>query len=125
MDYEITFETLKTFNRDDYVLIDIRDASAFEYGHIPGALNIPKEEVVERISKFKEDKDIFVYCKSGILSYDVVDKLRDAGKKAYNLKGGYIEWLRSHIDDSLNDNVAKRAEESIRKKFHKELFAIF
>ena len=87
MEYEIDFNELKTLDRDNYVLIDIRDATAFDYGHIPGALNIPQEEVVDRIKKFKQDKDIYIYCKSGIISYDIVDQLRDEGIRAFNLKG--------------------------------------
>lgn len=125
MEYEIDFNELKTLDRDNYVLIDIRDATAFDYGHIPGALNIPQEEVVDRIKKFKQDKDIYIYCKSGIISYDIVDQLRDEGIRAFNLKGGYVEWLRHHIDDNIGDEVARRAEESIRKKYHKQLFSKF
>lgn len=47
MGNEIDFEELKYKNRDDFVIIDIRDAVSFEYGHIPGSINIPQNEVVE------------------------------------------------------------------------------
>ena len=125
MEIEIDFSELKNKNRDEYVVIDIRDSSSFDYGHIPGALNIPQDEIVERVKKFNEKKDLYIYCKSGIISKQIAEELVDNGFSAYSLKGGYISWLKSHIYDAGTDNVAKRVEESIRKKFHKQLFSNF
>ncbi len=125
MGNEIDFEELKYKNRDDFVIIDIRDAVSFEYGHIPGSINIPQNEVVERVKKFKEKKELYICCKSGILSEEVVEELNNAGFKAYNLKGGYLAWLKAHIYDAGTNNVANNVEESIRKKFRKSLFSKF
>lgn len=121
----IDFEELKYKNRDDFVIIDIRDAVSFEYGHIPGSINIPYNEVVERVKKFNEKKELYICCKSGILSEEVVEELNNAGFKAYNLKGGYLAWLKAHIYDAGTNNVANNVEESIRKKFRKSLFSKF
>lgn len=125
MGNEIDFEELKYKNRDDFVIIDIRDAVSFEYGHIPGSINIPQNEVVERVKKFNEKKELYICCKSGILSEEVVEELNNAGFKAYNLKGGYLAWLKAHIYDAGTNNVANNVEESIRKKFKKSLFSKF
>lgn len=125
MGNEIDFEELKYKNRDDFVIIDIRDAVSFEYGHIPGSINIPQNEVVERVKKFNEKKELYICCKSGILSEEVVEELNNAGFKAYNLKGGYLAWLKAHIYDAGTNNVANNVEESIRKKFRKSLFSKF
>ena len=125
MGNEIDFEELKYKNRDDFVIIDIRDAVSFEYGHIPGSINIPYNEVVERVKKFNEKKELYICCKSGILSEEVVEELNNAGFKAYNLKGGYLAWLKAHIYDAGTNNVANNVEESIRKKFRKSLFSKF
>lgn len=125
MGNEIDFEELKYKNRDNFVIIDIRDAVSFEYGHIPGSINIPHNEVVERVKKFNEKKELYIYCKSGILSEEVVEELNNAGFKAYNLKGGYLAWLKAHIYDAGTNNVANNVEESIRKKFRKSLFSKF
>ena len=116
---------MKYKNRDDFVIIDIRDAVSFEYGHIPGSINIPQNEVVERVKKFNEKKELYICCKSGILSEEVVEELNNAGFKAYNLKGGYLAWLKAHIYDAGTNNVANNVEESIRKKFRKSLFSKF
>ncbi len=125
MENEIDFEELKYKNRDDFVIIDIRDAVSFEYGHIPGSINIPQNEVVERVKKFNEKKELYICCKSGILSEEVAEELNNAGFKAYNLKGGYLAWLKAHIYDAGTNNVANNVEESIRKKFRKSLFSKF
>lgn len=125
MGNEIDFEELKYKNRDDFVIIDIRDAVSFEYGHIPGSINIPQNEVVERVKKFNEKKELYICCKSGILSEEVVEELNNAGFKAYNLKGGYLAWLKAHIYDAGTNNVANNVEESIMKKFRKSLFSKF
>ena len=123
--FEIDFEELKTKNRDDYVIVDIRDGSAFEYGHIPGALNIPENEILERIKKFKANKDIYIYCKSGVISLDIAKTLRENGINAFSLKGGYVAWLKAHLYDAGTDNVKNQVELSIRKTFHKQLFSKF
>lgn len=125
MENEIDFEELKYKNRDDFVIVDIRDAVSFEYGHIPGSINIPQNEVVERVKKFNEKKELYICCKSGILSEEVAEELNNAGFKAYNLKGGYLAWLKTHIYDAGTNNVANNVEESIRKKFRKSLFSKF
>lgn len=125
MENEIDFEELKYKNRDDFVIIDIRDAVSFEYGHIPGSINIPQNEVVERVKKFNEKKELYICCKSGILSEEVAEELNNAGFKAYNLKGGYLAWLKAHIYNAGTNNVANNVEESIRKKFRKSLFSKF
>lgn len=125
MENEIDFEELKYKNRDDFVIIDIRDAVSFEYGHIPGSINILQNEVVERVKKFNEKKELYICCKSGILSEEVAEELNNAGFKAYNLKGGYLAWLKAHIYDAGTNNVANNVEESIRKKFRKSLFSKF
>lgn len=125
MENELDFEELKYKNRDDFVIVDIRDAVSFEYGHIPGSINIPQNEVVERVKKFNEKKELYICCKSGILSEEVAEELNNAGFKAYNLKGGYLAWLKAHIYDAGTNNVANNVEESIRKKFRKSLFSKF
>lgn len=125
MNSEIKFEELKNKNRDSFVIIDIRDATSFDYGHVPGSLNMPENQVLERVKQFKQPKDVYIYCKSGTVSRQVAEELRGNGINAFSLSGGYLAWLKSHIHDKDTKEVALRAEESIRKKFHKQLFSKF
>jgi tRNA(Ile)-lysidine synthase TilS/MesJ/rhodanese-related sulfurtransferase len=120
---EITVEELSNLNGDEYLIIDIRDESAFEYGHIPGAVHVPPQKLAEE--NLPRNKDLYICCRSGQISREIAEKLREEGYPAYNLKGGYYEWLRHHIPNLQGDETAKRAEESLRKKFHKSLFSKF
>lgn len=119
---EITIQELSSFSGDEYILVDIRDEDAFTYGHIPGAINIPEGGILS--AQLPKDKKIVIYCRSGIISGEVVESLCEKGYDAYDLKGGYVEWLRGQIAEA-DGETAKRVEDSIRKKFHKQLFSKF
>ena len=121
---EITLEELEKLDKDTYELVDMRDALSFEYGRIEGAVNIPQTDFDE--NKLDKTKKTVLYCKSGVLSVELADTLCEHGFDACSLKDGYIGWLRRKIQ-SENDDIEfrERVENSIRKKFHKELFSRF
>lgn len=125
MDTRITFEQLKEKDRDAYVLIDIRDESAFEYGHIPGAINIPASEVAECVGRMKKEKEYYIYCKNGVASPIVVEELCENGYKAFDVAGGYVAWLRLHLKDEADGTVREKCEKSLEKKFHRSIFSKF
>lgn len=52
---ELTYADLRALAPDDYQIIDIRDQYAFEYGHIPGAMNVPLNELYARAEGFAYD----------------------------------------------------------------------
>lgn len=120
---EITVEEIAEKNPSEYVIVDIRDESAFMYGHIPDSVNVSAENIYD--CGLPVDKEIYVCCRSGLLSYEIAEQLRDRGFTAYNLKGGYVDWLKKQISRTACGEAARRAEESIRKKFHKKLFSKF
>ncbi len=121
---EITLEELEKLDKDTYELVDMRDALSFEYGRIEGAVSIPQTDFDE--NKLDKSKKTVLYCKSGVLSVELADTLCEHGFDACSLKDGYIGWLRRKIQ-SENDDIEfrERVENSIRKKFHKELFSRF
>lgn len=119
----VTVEELSRRDADGFVVIDVRDESAFAYGHITGALNIPADRIYE--AALPREKDLFICCRSGLISDEIAQNLCEAGYRAYNLEGGYVEWLRRHIGDLSGGEAARKAEESIRKAFHKKLFGKF
>ena len=121
---EIALDELKKLNANDYELIDIRDSTAYEYGRMDNAVNIPLDGFdKERLDKSKKN---ILYCKSGILSINIAEELRSEGYDAYSLKEGYIGWLRQKISAEDNDKERlENIEKSIRKKFHKVLFSKF
>lgn len=123
MQEEITIEEIAEKEGDRYAIIDIRDEDSFAYGHIPGSINVPADRLAE--AGLPKDKELYICCRSGLVSRDEAERLREAGYRAYNLKGGYFEWLRAHIGELSGGETAKKVEESIRKKFHKKLFSKF
>ncbi|MGN1096353.1 MAG: ATP-binding protein [Christensenellales bacterium] len=120
---EITVEELAGLDFDDVVLVDLRDAVSFEYGHIPGAVNLSAESVCEQIKV--KDKIELLYCRNGIVSLSLAEEMREKGYRAFSLKGGYLAWLRSHVNDMDTPLSTRKAEDSITKKFHRELFSPF
>lgn len=117
---DLTIEQLKQLRQEEYLLVDIRDADAYLHGYIPGAVNLQEEELQQR--NLPDDKKIILYCMKGIISKDAADSLAERGYDAYNLAGGYGEWL---VQSFSKVERYEEIEKSIRKKFHKDLFSRF
>ncbi|MGN0695402.1 MAG: rhodanese-like domain-containing protein [Oscillospiraceae bacterium] len=122
MNGEISVDEMKKMSENSYMLIDIRDEYAFSCGHIDGAVNIPQDKLEDKLSELPHDKKLMICCKSGLISRETADMLCEKGFDAYNLSGGYCEWLRIKLE---NSSVTEAVEKSIRKKFHKELWSRF
>jgi tRNA(Ile)-lysidine synthase TilS/MesJ/rhodanese-related sulfurtransferase len=122
---EIAFDDLSGLDKDNYEIIDIRDEGSFFYGHIPGAINIPADQIFDRMKDFSKDKNYYLCCRIGKISADIAEKLAGLGYHAYNLKDGYFGWLKGHVSALTENETANRVETSIRKKFHKEIFSKF
>jgi NADPH-dependent 2,4-dienoyl-CoA reductase/sulfur reductase-like enzyme/rhodanese-related sulfurtransferase len=73
-------------------LIDVRAAGEFEAGHIPGALNLPVDELRTRVGELP-DGDLVVYCQVGQRGHVATTMLAGAGRRVANLDGGYLTWL--------------------------------
>jgi tRNA(Ile)-lysidine synthase TilS/MesJ/rhodanese-related sulfurtransferase len=121
-DIEISVEQMKRLSTKEYLLVDIRNEISYNHGFIPGAVNIEKDELEEDITRLPNDKKIILYCLKGVLSKDAAGMLRLNGYEAYNLTGGYGEWL---LDSFKEDKRYEEIEKSIQKKFHKSLFSNF
>ena len=119
---KVTAQQLSALEADSTVIVDIRGEDAFSYGHIPGAINIPAEQI-DGIN-FSPDKQIVIYCRTGQISLDVVERLCEKGYNAYNLHGGYVDWLKTHVAD-LSQDTASQVENGLRTKFSKKLFTKF
>ncbi len=86
---------------DDPVLLDVRDAHEWEISDLPGSLHIPKPRVVARMAEIPRDREVVVYCKTGVRSRDVIPMLQAQGfTNLINLKGGINAWARE-IDRNL------------------------
>ena len=70
-------------------LLDTRTVGEFDGGHIDGFLNIPVDELRERLGKLDKSKPVYVICQSGLRSYIACRILAGNGFECYNFSGGF------------------------------------
>ena len=128
---EITLKEIEQLNTGSYEIIDIRDEAARDYGMIPGAIAISFDEEgqdpEEKINEIPGDKKLIFYCDFGRKTRDLLYDWDFLAKRdCYSLEGGYTGYVTSKISE-FGDAEAKRekAEKSIQKKYHRQLFAPF
>jgi len=78
-----------TSPRPDQVLLDVRTPGEVEAGTIPGARNIPVDELRTRLAELPKDKEILAFCQVGLRGYLACRILSQNGFKCRNLSGGY------------------------------------
>ena len=71
------------------ILLDTRTAWEYSSGHIEGFVNIPVDELRERLDEIEPGKPVYVICQSGLRSYIATRILEGYGYEAYNFAGGF------------------------------------
>lgn len=71
------------------VLLDVRTEREYERGHIDGFVNIPVDELRERIEEVEKGKPVYVMCQSGLRSYIATRILTGYRYEVYNFSGGF------------------------------------
>ncbi|WP_089138223.1 FAD-dependent oxidoreductase [Vibrio rumoiensis] len=75
---------------DDQILVDVRNPNELEsVGFIAGAINIPVDQLRQRMNELPKDKEIIVYCQVGLRGNVAYRQLVNNGYQARNLIGGY------------------------------------
>lgn len=92
--------TLNTWFAEDYdsvisdgLVLDVRSAREFGTGHLPGAVNVPRAELRDRIDEVKElaaGRPVYIYCYTGVPSYNSSRVLSQAGVNVSSLSGGLM-----------------------------------
>ena len=70
-------------------LLDTRTVGEYASGHIDGFLNIPVDELRERLGELDKGKPVYVICQSGLRSYIACRILHGNGFECYNFSGGF------------------------------------
>ncbi|MGF1834702.1 FAD-dependent oxidoreductase [Photobacterium sanguinicancri] len=78
---------------DNQVLLDVRNPAELENGYIAGALNIPVDQLRQRMNELPKDKEIIIYCQVGLRGNVAYRQLVNNGFKARNLIGGYRTYI--------------------------------
>jgi len=85
-------QELERLAKDDFVLIDVRTRSEFKKGFIENAINIPVDELRERLDDI-EQKNIVIYCEVGLRGHTATTLMQELGYKVRNLDGGYRTYV--------------------------------
>lgn len=97
------YEDDETLPRDGSVtLLDTRTPQEYSKGHVKGFVNIPVDELRERIGELDKTKPVYVICQSGLRSYIASRILTGNGFDAYNFAGGFRFYDAVRNDKELN-----------------------
>ncbi|MFG2053382.1 ArsR/SmtB family transcription factor [Micromonospora sp. NPDC048930] len=87
-------ELLRRVDAGQVTVLDVRPANEYAAGHLPAAVNIPVEELAERISELPPDAEVVAYCRGPycVFAHDAVRLLHERGRPAVRLIDGTTEW---------------------------------
>ncbi|AWM29528.1 ArsR/SmtB family transcription factor [Sinorhizobium fredii] len=102
-DYFHSPQTLDAVSREELLsklkdgtvtVLDVRPEDEFLLGHIPGAVNIPIEQLKQRLADLPEDREIVAYCRGPycVFSFEAEAILRHQGFSVHRLKDGFPQW---------------------------------
>lgn len=79
--------------KQPYVL-DVRTPEEFASGHVPGAVNIPHDELAQRLAEVPKDRDVVLYCRSGRRAQVAGEVLAGNGySRLQHLEGDMVAWV--------------------------------
>lgn len=94
--YQISQDEAKRImdEESDYIIVDAREQSEYDEGHIKGAIVIPYTEIEQKAEEMLPDKEqlILVYCRSGRRSKIAAQSLANMGYINVKEFGGIIDW---------------------------------
>jgi rhodanese-related sulfurtransferase len=81
-------------DRGEGLLIDVRPEDEYRYGHLPGAVSLPLDDLPQRVGELPRDRPIIAYCRGRFCQTadEAVALLRRQGFDAHRLEGGWPEW---------------------------------
>jgi NADPH-dependent 2,4-dienoyl-CoA reductase/sulfur reductase-like enzyme/rhodanese-related sulfurtransferase len=94
MDTTVQWDELADRMRAGATVIDVRTAAEFAAGNIPGAINIPVDDIRDRFDEIPKE-NVVMYCVVGQRGHTAVSLVRGMGIDAANLDGGYTTWINS------------------------------
>lgn len=117
-----SWRDVKDLDRDKVFLLDVRTAAEFSFGTIEGAVNIPLDELRDRIPEIPADKEIYIFCAVGLRGYLALKILTARGfKNVKNLTGGYQTYsvatapiVNNKYGNSDNDNIGEKMTNEIK-----------
>ncbi|MCC5423829.1 DsrE/DsrF/DrsH-like family protein [Clostridium botulinum] len=98
-------------DKDKVILLDVRDDIEIENGKIEGAIEIPINQLRNRLSEIPKDKEVWIYCQIGLRGYIAARILMANGYKVKNLNGGYKTYIMNKF---IPEKINKMPEEKMK-----------
>ena len=91
---------------DDVQVVDVRGASEWDAGHLPGVVNIPLGQLTDRLAELAPDIPVVVHCQGGGRSAIAASILKANGfSEVVNLTGGFGEWKKVGLPVEQEDRM--------------------
>ena len=92
-------ELLQRVREGLVTVIDVRPPQEYAAGHVPGAVNIPLDQLENHLKDLKNALEIVAYCRGPycVLAFDAVERMRKQGLKARRMEEGFPEWKRAGL----------------------------
>ena len=79
---------------DHLFVLDVRTPAEYAEGHVPGAVNVPHDQIASRLAEVPKDKDVVLYCRSGRRAALAADVLTAHGyTRLSHLEGDMQAWV--------------------------------
>ena len=107
---EIDIDQVASVLEQGACVVDVRETSEYAAGHVPGAVNIPKDRLASRLDELDRSVPVHLICASGNRSAEMADVLAAEGFDAVNVLGGTSAWVRSGrpVDTGADETGASR-----------------
>jgi len=78
----------------EVTVLDVRPATEFDAGHLPGAISMPLDQLQARLQELPRGRAVVAYCRGPycVMSFDATALLRARGFTAHRLELGVVEW---------------------------------
>ncbi len=92
-------ELIDLVHSGEAMVIDVRPPVEYQSGHIPGAVNIPLEQLAQHLDRLPPGQEVVAYCRGPycLLAFDAVEELRKRGYRARRLEDGFPEWKAEQL----------------------------
>ena len=96
----IELNNINQEKNNDNILLDVRTEEEFNLGHIPNAINISHDLLLNNLSPLNEykEKNIYVYCRSGVRASLIINELlSNEFNNIIDVEGDFLSWVNAKL----------------------------
>ena len=88
---QVAVSEVRGLVESDAVIVDVREEDEFAEGHLINSINVPLSQFRERLDEIPTGKPVYLHCRSGQRSYNMVRALKQRGyEEVYNISGSFL-----------------------------------